>query len=71
MGGAPTVLAMAALRVRTRHISKIQNGRHKQRSGQRTLARQKHIQKIKEIRVFIPRVFVYSPTKRNFFSIKG
>ena len=26
---------------KTRHLSKIQNGRHKQRSGQHTLARQK------------------------------
>jgi hypothetical protein len=28
-----------------RHLSKIQNGRHKQRSGHHTLARQKYIQK--------------------------
>jgi hypothetical protein len=29
----------------SRHFSKIQNGRHKQRSSQHTLARQKNIQK--------------------------
>ncbi len=29
----------------SRHLPEIQNGRHKQRSGQRTLARQKNIQK--------------------------
>jgi hypothetical protein len=31
------------------HLSKIQNGRHKQRSGQHTLARQKNIKKRNKI----------------------
>jgi hypothetical protein len=40
------LLAKAALWVRiSSHLSKIQNGRHKPRSGQRTLARQINIQK--------------------------
>ncbi len=43
------LLSTAALWVRSRHFSKIQNRRHKQRSGQHTLARQKNtvLKKIK------------------------
>jgi hypothetical protein len=36
------LLATAALWFESGHLSKIQNGRHKQRSGQHTLARQKY-----------------------------
>jgi hypothetical protein len=45
------LLASAALWVRmidSLHLSKIQNGRHKQRSGQNTLARQKILEKRKK-----------------------
>ncbi len=34
-------------RFESRHLSKIQNGRHKQRSCQHTLARQKYIKRLR------------------------
>jgi hypothetical protein len=39
------LLDMAALWFESRHLSTVQNGRHKQRNGRHTLARQKKIQK--------------------------
>jgi hypothetical protein len=45
MGGYVMLLATELSRFETRRLSKIQNGRHKQRSDQHTLARQKNRQK--------------------------
>ncbi len=44
------LLATAALWVESRHLSQIQNGRNKQRSGQHTLARKKIYKKLKLLR---------------------
>jgi hypothetical protein len=51
--------------VYSRHLSKIQNGRHKQRSGQHTLAHQKNIQK-KFMDTLISTLLVISRSERLF-----
>jgi hypothetical protein len=48
-----------------RHPSKIINGRHKQRSGQQTLARQKHIQKMFHISSHYWNIYLMKVTDRR------